>query len=698
MDSSDLSDSNDSSDSSKSSNSSSESIVSIIWNAPKIKVAESSDVIDEITSEESETTDDCDMEQLSKEALEIKITDSSVTIETAKPNEAIDENPIKVSAIIDDINVSTNREEVRQIPATKDITESGKQQKICAVTSINVPHVWEAGRGICEALGLEVVNEIVTEKKETVQCDPAKLEAEEAKVKNIELARTLEKRESSNAFYDADASKSSENNFPNASDALEVQKEDETNSMHSETDTLTITDEITAIDTSTDTASSVYLSEDGMSLSLEMTMTTIDDKNIGDKSGGWPRYFNEMNYKPMESQSYKNIDLTAAQKIWKTFKDEDYVNGFENKNTRVPLRPFFTYMKAPEDKGQVLITPPKITLEHIASEMLENNYGAYMHVEIGKHVFDCIPRLLKIYSKWFERLNRNVIEVMLDERDVPPKGFRAIYKWMRTQKTIKKKHLVKAMQGAKYLQIDTLEMELWDLLSDPEIRERAAFDLFASAGNLSLLDDFRPLMAGRVRNYFLPLVASDDFVKLQPQQLIVLLKATTLGVNSEIEVLYAAVRWILHRTQDRLPHMQEVMQSLRFIYMPMGFLFSLRGGTLGKATDDINTPDYVLLQFSKDRILQNRLSEAMSFIGMNMQGDEETDTDSEGFGKRALARKQESPRRWIYFPMCKYHMPYVVYPYAHHFKYAQFIEFISSMQLDWMAEAKFVNSEHDIDA
>ncbi|XP_062140523.1 uncharacterized protein LOC133848839 isoform X2 [Drosophila sulfurigaster albostrigata] len=665
-------DSSDLSDSSKSSNSSNESIVSIIWNAAKTKVSESSDLIDEITSEESETTDDCDMEQLSKEA------------------------PIKVSEIIDDINVSINREEVQQIPAIKDITESGKQQKICAVTSINVPHMWEAGRGICEALGLEVVNEIVTEKKETVQFDPAKLEAEEAKVKDIELARTLEKRESSNAFYDADASKSSENNFPNASRALEVQKEDETNSMYSETDTLTMTDEATTIDTSTDTASSVYLSEDGMSLSLEMTMTTIDGKNIGDKSRSWK--FNEMNYKPMESQSYKIIDLAAAQKIWKTFKDEDYVNGFENKNIRVPLRPFFTYMKAPEDKGQVLIAPPKITLEHIASEMLENNYGAYMHVEIGKHVFDCIPRLLKVYSKWFERLNRNIIEVMLDERDVPPKGFRAIYRWMRTQKTIIKKHSVKAMQGAKYLQIDTLEMELWDLLSDPEIRERAAFDLFASAGNLSLLDDFRPLMAGRVRNYFLPLVASEDFVKLQPQQLIVLLKATTLGVNSEIEVLYAAVRWILHKTQDRLPHMQEVMQSLRFIYMPMGFLFSLRGGTLGKATEDINTPDYVLLEFSKDRILQNHLSEAMSFIGMDMQSDEETDTDSEGFGKRALARKQESPRRWIYFPMCKYHMPHVVYPYAHHFKYAQFIEFISSMQLDWMAEAKFVNSEYDIEA
>ncbi|KAH8388087.1 hypothetical protein KR093_011599, partial [Drosophila rubida] len=370
---------------------------------------------------------------------------------------------------------------------------------------------------------------------------------------------------------------------------------------------------------------------------------------------------------------------------WIVMSDEDYYNGVKRKNVRVPCRSVFSFMDAHEETLDPYLVnlPPKYDLYEIADEMLEKNEGAYMRVEIATYVFECIPSLLKVYSNWFAALKWNIDCVMLDERDVPPKGFKAIYKWMRTQHEIKYKHVLRALQAAKYLKIDLLETDLWAVLSKPEVREKQAFEVFSNSGSMALLGDVRGLMLSRIRKYFLPLVATKDFGKLHLDQLIDLLKLTSIGVNSEIEVLFAAVRWIIYNSRDRLQYMEDIMACVRFLYLPMCFLFALREGTIAKATDDINTPEFVLLQFARDRLMRTQLSEAMTFISMEMQSDDDTDTDTEAYGKRALARTKMPPRRWVYFASCKYHMSDLVYPHMHKFTYADFIDFIGSIGSEW---------------
>ncbi|KAH8300987.1 hypothetical protein KR044_008174, partial [Drosophila immigrans] len=376
---------------------------------------------------------------------------------------------------------------------------------------------------------------------------------------------------------------------------------------------------------------------------------------------------------------------------WVNLSDEEYMAEDTGKHEiEFPIRSAFSYLELQSDQVDLYLVnvPEKGKLLDIATQMLETNEGAYLRVEIASHVFDCNPRLMRLYSAWFAVLQWNVDYVMLDERDVAPKAFRVIYQWMRTQRAIKMKHLAKVMQGAKYLKMDTLIEECWDILADPPVREKQAFQLFWDAGNMPLLDDMRHLILSRVRAYFLPLVASEDFVKLHRDQLIDLLTQTCIGVNSEIEVLFAAVRWIVHNTHDRLPHMQAVMKCIRFIYLPMRILFALRDGTIAAETGVINTPEHVLLEFHKDQNLRNHLSEAMSFISMELQSDDDADNYSDGFGKKTLVMRKNEPRRWIYFPMCKYHLPRLEYPHSHKITYADFMEFTSSIQLDWMAEAK----------
>ncbi|KPI91617.1 Alpha-scruin [Papilio xuthus] len=68
----------------------------------------------------------------------------------------------------------------------------------------------------------------------------------------------------------------------------------------------------------------------------------------------------------------------------------------------------------------------------------------------------------------------------------------------------------------------------------------------------------------RVMRFFLPLVASRDFLELEPDEVMTFLKSNYICVTSEIEVLMAGVRWLYGNWPARRRLVVDIMRCIRF--------------------------------------------------------------------------------------------------------------------------------------
>lgn len=76
-----------------------------------------------------------------------------------------------------------------------------------------------------------------------------------------------------------------------------------------------------------------------------------------------------------------------------------------------------------------------------------------------------------------------------------------------------------------------LEEQCWAFLDSEEVFcEDTAFMLYIEAKRL-LLDPIKELMIPRIRNFFLMLVSSQDFVELNIEEVCVLLSSNYIAVN-----------------------------------------------------------------------------------------------------------------------------------------------------------------------
>ncbi|KAM8721274.1 hypothetical protein ACLKA7_007184 [Drosophila subpalustris] len=388
-----------------------------------------------------------------------------------------------------------------------------------------------------------------------------------------------------------------------------------------------------------------------------------------------------------ESSSFEPADPNA---FWKTFDDDDYVSD-KLPEDGVELSSIKEFLIFKATLISLFNLPAKVPLEDIVNDMLENNKGAFMRIEIGSHEYQCIHSLLKVYSSWFANQKWTENNFKFDERDVPPKAFKVVYNWMRMKTTIKLKKAVKVMQVAMYLNIDLVVAECWKLFGKPNVREKVAFDLFLEAGDLQELDELRHVLLSRIRYYFLPMVGTDAFLNLTLAQVTSLLKLDTIGVNSEVEVFFAAIRWISHNSPDRLPHMKSVMECIRFSFMSMNTLFAIRDETGCQAIKDTNGVQYVLIQIRRHPDVKKMLCSALAVISGTLVVDSEDDTDVK------IPRKFIQPRHWVFNPKSPYHMPRLNYPYNHDITYSDFINFIQKIQDDWLGEKPSKDSMRNVE-
>ncbi|XP_063239048.1 uncharacterized protein LOC134540317 [Bacillus rossius redtenbacheri] len=163
---------------------------------------------------------------------------------------------------------------------------------------------------------------------------------------------------------------------------------------------------------------------------------------------------------------------------------------------------------------------------------------------------------------------------------VTPRAFSAAYSWMLRpdqRPPADLQHLLELLAAARQLGVAALAAScVAGLRSDPSLVEHRAVLALVGARRLAgcRLDD---ALLPKVRDFFLPLVSSRYFLLLSAGEVAALLGSDNIRVHGELEVFFAAARWLLHGWPRRREHAARLAGRVRFGRVPPRALASLRG-------------------------------------------------------------------------------------------------------------------------
>ncbi|XP_076386689.1 uncharacterized protein LOC100877623 isoform X2 [Megachile rotundata] len=188
-------------------------------------------------------------------------------------------------------------------------------------------------------------------------------------------------------------------------------------------------------------------------------------------------------------------------------------------------------------------------------------------VRIDQDEFHCHLLVLQSYSAFFDE--KNCKEIDLTGKEVSSKAFSIIYDWMISSQNdsyrlLQRDNILEVFTAAQYLGIKELEEQCWAFIDNDELfTEDTAFLLYLEARRIKN-NAVMELMVPRIMKFFLILVSTKDFLELSVDELCLLLKSNYISVNSEMEVLMSAVRWLMHDWENRKQFMIQVLKCVRF--------------------------------------------------------------------------------------------------------------------------------------
>uniref|UniRef100_A0A1I8PEI8 BTB domain-containing protein n=1 Tax=Stomoxys calcitrans TaxID=35570 RepID=A0A1I8PEI8_STOCA len=311
--------------------------------------------------------------------------------------------------------------------------------------------------------------------------------------------------------------------------------------------------------------------------------------------------------------------------------------------------------------------PPKDNLYLLLRNMIDHSIKPDVMVRIGSAKFHVHWMVLKCYSEFFMECDNELL-VELPAEKITPEAFVMVYKWMTADEPqIERERILELFMAAKYLKIKQLEYQCWICLDDNVcFREETAFLLYLEARNYNL-KDVQNLMLARICKFFLTLVASKEFLSLSPKEICTLLSLNSIGVNSEIEILMAAVRWLSYNWQEREPYILDVIKCVRFSLMPAVYLVTLN--------NDIDFPELerIIGKPEVKKMISDGISytTTKSFYGHNR----------EEFLQTIERYNLEKPmlRVWIFDDQCNYHCC-LKCPNFHSISYTSFLEYLDMIR------------------
>ncbi|XP_043787863.1 uncharacterized protein LOC122712356 [Apis laboriosa] len=232
----------------------------------------------------------------------------------------------------------------------------------------------------------------------------------------------------------------------------------------------------------------------------------------------------------------------------------------------VPLSALGFTGEQPIDWNNIIL-PEKTDLYQELARRITNYKNADCIVRIDQDEFHCHLLVLQSYSTFFDE--RNCKEIDLTGSDVSSRAFSLIYDWMispqiESYRLLQRDNILEIFTASQYLGIKELEEQCWAFIDNDELfSEDTAFLLYLEAKkvrNTAVME----LMVPRIMKFFLMLVSTKDFLDLAVDELCLLLKSNYISVNSEMEVLMSAVRWLMHDWANRKENMLEVLKCVRF--------------------------------------------------------------------------------------------------------------------------------------
>lgn len=215
-------------------------------------------------------------------------------------------------------------------------------------------------------------------------------------------------------------------------------------------------------------------------------------------------------------------------------------------------------------KSALLIPKKSNLLKKIAAEFAKPE-SFDVSILIGNEVFNCIMVILQSYSKFFKSRSRHEKTITLESTKISSMIFQKIYEWiLKKSKSVSREGLIPLLMSAEYLQIDLLEQQIWNLIQDgARFQENEAFLLYLEAKQWKF-EKIQGMMMHRVQRFFMCIVCTEEFLKMEPKEIERWLQLDSIGVNSEVDVFYSASRWLLHDWSDRKEYLMDVMKQVRF--------------------------------------------------------------------------------------------------------------------------------------
>ncbi|XP_030370951.1 kelch-like protein 40 [Scaptodrosophila lebanonensis] len=229
---------------------------------------------------------------------------------------------------------------------------------------------------------------------------------------------------------------------------------------------------------------------------------------------------------------------------------------------------------------------PKILADGITKMVAERDCTDAL-VEIEGHCFECHLCVLQVFTEYFKRFKSGDI-IKIEEAEVTAQGFKNVYEWMIHEgSTPQRDGLIEMYLAARFLEMPDLLKQIWSLFDDADlVSEALAFQFFLEAlpYNTPML---QALLITRIGRFFLCAVASMDFLDLPAEALYELLNHNNVCVNSEMEILLSALRWLLHDWPNRKEHGVRILSAVRFNLMPPWYISSLKSTNQPKELQEL---------------------------------------------------------------------------------------------------------------
>lgn len=209
---------------------------------------------------------------------------------------------------------------------------------------------------------------------------------------------------------------------------------------------------------------------------------------------------------------------------------------------------------------------PKVQKKVPLLEIIKNgNLLEDTTVQVQNAEFRCHLLVLQNYSNFFRNSSKSDEKVILNSDKISKRSFQLIIEWiLSNERKIERKHFLELIVAAEYLQIKKLLEQCWRLMENcRQFQEDEAFLLYIEAKKFQH-SMIQKLMLTRICRFFLTAVSTRDFLEFNIEECKSFFESNNIGVNSEVDVFYSAVRWLLHNWEERQIHLKDLMSCVRF--------------------------------------------------------------------------------------------------------------------------------------